>query len=338
MLNRELILHHDDLDGAASAAIVMHHAHWRRGGDVVARPIRYGENVQAVLDAMGDEFDRVFLVDWSPQGAGAIEALYERLGSRLVWIDHHAAAIQGYRASDGGLGGLINGVRMSEADGRPLAACELAWIYCWTPQIRETLAWPRWLTLIGDWDTWRHAKIPDSPAPDIKRYFDQFGIDEMREQLEALVNKTVLVDSQVLVFQAADERAVTQMVDVGRLFGRYERAQDAELMRARAFEATFDGIPAIIANQEFRGSMRFQSVYDQNRHRLMVGFAYDNTNVWAVSLYSEDPNIDCGVLCHRLGQAGPVGSGGGHRVTGGFQTSWDHLRSLIVRADGKLVF
>lgn len=341
-----LILHHDDLDGAASAAVVQFAECTLRGmnrADIVARPIRYGEDVQAVLDALGDDWGIVYVLDWTPQTGGGIQALHARLGERLVWIDHHAAAIQGYRPGD--QPGTppherLNGIRLSESDGRPIAACELTWVNRLARWLGIVPLPPRWLTLIGDWDTWRHAKIPDSPALDIKRYFDQFGIDEMREQLVTLLFKTVQLDERgkLEIDVPAVDRNIAQMVDVGRLFGRYERAQDAELMRARAFEGTFDGVPAIIANGGQRGSGRFASVYDRARHRVMVWCGYENTGVWSVSLYSEDPTLDCGVLCQRIGSEGPVGTGGGHRGAAGFQTTWDHLRTLIVRADGKLVF
>jgi hypothetical protein len=338
-----LILYHNDLDGAASAAIVQfveRSAHGMPSDDFVTRPIRYGEDVHAVLDEVGDDYCQVFVVDWTPpQGCGGIEALSARLGDRLVWIDHHASAIQGYGPDEQqeiSILGRIRGIRLSESDGQPIAACELTWVHLWARWLGSVPSPPKWLQLIGDWDTWRHAKIPDSVAPDVKRYFDQYGIDEMRSQLETLLFKSVTVDvhGAMTVDVAAVDRVTHGIVDVGRIFGKFERAQDAELMRARGFEGTFDGIPAILANFEQRGSMRFESMYDPTRHKIMVGFAYDNTGMWTVSVYSEDPGMDCAEMCKRLGNAGPYKSGGGHRGAAGFQTDWAHLQTLIVRSDG----
>lgn len=337
---RELILHHDDLDGAASAAVIQFFEKKLRGfTDVVARPIRYGEDVHAVLDALGDDFARVFVLDWAPQGNGGIERLHERLGDRLVWIDHHVAAIKGYCPSDSEDAQKINGLRMSEFDGKPMAACELAWGYmlmCLAPG--SPVSPPKWLETIGDWDTWRHEKIHGSLAPLFKLYFDQFGIDAMRVHVFHLLETTVdVVDGRIEVNGGQDWDILDEGVRGGATFRLFEKTQDAELMRSRAFEGTFGGIPAIMANFEHRGSARFESQYDPARHRIRVGFALDNTNVWTVSLYGGDSDIDCGALCAKWGNEGPYKLGGGHRGVGGFQTDWAHLSTLIQRADGKPV-
>lgn len=344
----DLILHHDDLDGAAAAAAILY-ANWHLHSDVttLALPIRYGEDARTVIQDSPEvtalEKDEkatlrtVYIVDWSQQGGGGMAAIQKALHDKtLIWIEHHAAAIAANKDVK------IAGVQASaRPEGAPVAACELAWEWVWEQAGCEDVYVPAWLTLIGDWDTWRHAKQSNSAAPDVKRYFDQFPIREMVQKVVKLFQQTVKVRMDrngVPTLQPRSPEEANQVlrdiVDGGKALAPFERTQDAELMRARAFEGTLDGIPAILANQEFRGSGRFASVYDRKKHKLMVGFALDNTGVWAVSLYSEDPTIDCGILCERLGREGPYKSGGGHRGTGGFQTDWEHLQSLIRRADG----
>jgi nanoRNase/pAp phosphatase (c-di-AMP/oligoRNAs hydrolase) len=82
-----------------------------------------------------------------------------------------------------------------------------------------------------------------------------------------------------------------------------------------------------------RGSDRFASVYDPNKHEIMLGFAYENTDKITVSLYATHPLIDCGAIAKSCGEAGPFPGGGGHKGAAGFQTSWEFLMGTLLKRE-----
>ena len=67
----------------------------------------------------------------------------------------------------------------------------------------------------------------------------------------------------------------------------------------------------ICLNTPLFSSQSFDSVYDPEKHDLMVPFAELANGKWKVSLYSTKPEIDCGAICKTFG-------GGGHKGAAGF--------------------
>jgi hypothetical protein len=190
------------------------------------------------------------------------------------------------------------------------------------------------IRLVGDWDTWRHAAIVDSVAPRFKMAFDSCAPAETIAWFARYVRCWSRLEYERMEAELADK------INRGAAIEQYEIQTSAALMRVRAFEAQLavppqaptrghDVYRVIAANVEQRGSQAFASVYDPARHALMLGFAYENTGRVTVSLYTTAPGVDCGALAQRCGEAGPFASGGGHAKAAGFQTSWEHLWSLL---------
>lgn len=67
----------------------------------------------------------------------------------------------------------------------------------------------------------------------------------------------------------------------------------------------------ICLNTPLFSSQSFDSVYDPEKHDLMVPFAELANGKWKVSLYSTKPEIDCGAIAKTFG-------GGGHKQAAGF--------------------
>jgi hypothetical protein len=143
------------------------------------------------------------------------------------------------------------------------------------------------------------------------------------------------------------EEVTAQAIHIGTSIKMFEVSESAALMKSRAFDAKLV-VPAapgisrdsayaevvysvIAANMGARGSDRFASVYNENRHEIMLGFAYENTEKVTVSLYSTNPDVSCGDIAKRCGDAGPFPGGGGHKGAAGFQTSWEFLMDKLLK-------
>jgi oligoribonuclease NrnB/cAMP/cGMP phosphodiesterase (DHH superfamily) len=331
------IIHHNDLDGYASAGIAK--AFLIRDG---IQPVFYEMNYGMTLpDVFGPE-DTVYVLDFSLQPFDmGMDAIANRV-AKFIWIDHHASSIRAYELlqKEKGIGWGYEGVRL---DG--VCGAELTWAWFNLPgkalaDIRELCATaPQAIKLVGDWDTWRHAKMVDSQAPFFKIAFDTFPPEGIIDWFEHYTTKTL--DHWEM------SAAILDKLNQGVSIKLYEIQESEALMKSRAMNAKLIvpfGTPtkgnsvysAIAANFGSRGSDRFRSVYDPEKHEIMVGFAYENTGKVTVSLYSTNPDIDCGDIAKRCGEAGPFPGGGGHKGEAGFQTSWEFLMHalLVLQTEG----
>jgi oligoribonuclease NrnB/cAMP/cGMP phosphodiesterase (DHH superfamily) len=262
---------------------------------------------------------------------------------KFIWIDHHASSISAYELlqKEKGIGWGYDGVRI---DGFCGAELTWAWFSANRGNLLQSLSSlptlcaeaPDALKLVGDWDTWRHKNIVDSKAPFFKTYFDTMVPEGIIEWFYHYTLDTLRSNSDYTTTVNVDEA-----VRVGTSIKMYEVSESSALMKSRAFDAELTvPYPAsihgrhvysvIAANFGARGSDRFASVYDHEKHQIMLGFAYENTGKVTVSLYSIDPDIDCGDIAKRCGELGPFPGGGGHKGAAGFQTSWEFLMEKLL--------
>ena len=66
----------------------------------------------------------------------------------------------------------------------------------------------------------------------------------------------------------------------------------------------------VCLNTASRGSWQFNSVYDPEKHDVMVAYCRLKTGKWRVSLYSTKPEVDCGAICKSFGGGGHAGAAG----------------------------
>lgn len=328
------IIHHNDLDGYASAGVARAYLATQK-----IYPKLIEMNYGMTLPDVFKPEDTVYMLDFSLQPFDkGMETLANSV-DKFIWIDHHASSISAYKLlkEERGLSWGYDGVRL---DG--YCGAELTW--AWfnlsgksLTQLEELcLNVPDAIKLVGDWDTWRHAGILGSKAPFFKMYFDTLVPEEIVEWFHHYIHDTLRPNSDYITMTMIDE-----VIRVGTQIKMYEVNESAALMKSRAFDATLT-VPfakhmpgsavysVIAANIEQRGSDRFASVYKPEKHEIMVGFAYENTGKVTVSFYSTHPLIDCGELAKRCGEAGPFPSGGGHKGAAGFQTSWEFLMGTLL--------
>lgn len=136
--SRMWVIHHNDLDGRCSAAIVRHATVEEPGRVIIFIECDYGNyNNKIPYEAIQPE-DQVVIVDFSLQPPDMQRVI--DTGAYIIWIDHHATAAE-YPYQQ------LRGLR-DFAD-KAWSGCELTWRYFFSG-----VPVPRVVELIGDYDKW----------------------------------------------------------------------------------------------------------------------------------------------------------------------------------------
>ena len=266
--------HSADLDGHCSGALVK-----RFFPLCEMTGINYGQEFP--WDSI-EKGERVFMVDFSLQPFTDMIKL--RGMCDLTWVDHHETAISDARKHDFIVDGKLS---------IGIAGCELVWRYLY-----PTDSVPRAVYLLGRYDVWDHDDEDTLPF--------QYG---MRQYTNTLPDNTGFWE-EVFTHKYLWEK----IADTGRTLLSYEAAQNEKFCRAYSFETNFNGFTGICANRGFTNSKVFDSVYDPEKHHMMITFCRLKlpAKKWTVSLYSTRDDVDCGAIAKSLG-------GGGHKGAAGFQ-------------------
>lgn len=279
--------------------------------NIKVHPINYGQD----LPDIDYKEDFVYVVDFSIQPNEQMKELYEKLGDRLIWIDHHKTSVEAEEEIEELK--EIPGVRVVGDDNGLLAGCELTWKFFLDTDV------PQIMQLIGDWDTWRHVDIPGSKAPEVINYMKSMRISPDNS---AAINfwTDLIFDMMHLPVSFGDvrehEKKVIKIIDEGEIILRYVERDNEENARAISFEAVIEGHPAIVMNSG-KGPNIFDSVYNEERHDIKASFSCEKGQHWTVSLYT-DKDIDVSEICKKYG-------GGGHKKAAGFQINTTDLTEMF---------
>jgi oligoribonuclease NrnB/cAMP/cGMP phosphodiesterase (DHH superfamily) len=217
----------------------------------------------------------VFVVDFS---FPAKDMEWLNSHSQLVWCDHHKSAIEKCARIDG-----IRGVREIGT-----AGCELTWLH-----LNPDQEMPLSVHLLGRYDVWDHRDSRVLPF--------QYG---MRDQDETLP------DAEIWPAVIEDESKVFEIIAHGETVLAYQTKQDAKYAKAMAYESDFHGLRALIMNKPFSSSKAFDSIYDPDRHDIMILFGV-KSGEFKYSLYSGKDSVDVSSIAVQYG-------GGGHKGAAGF--------------------
>ncbi len=271
------IYHSRDLDGFASGAIIK---------------LKYPDAVMIGYD-YGLPFDlslvngkKVIMADVSMP----MDIMYDianRSNWNLTWIDHHISAIKDYNNFVGVGESFCKAVLDNS-----ISACEGTWKYLFPDEPT-----PKMITLLGEYDTWRNQ---DKNRWENEILPFQFGMRLFCNSLDNFPDN---------VFW--DNTFIPSVIEKGNVILKYQAKVNEALCKKAAFEFDFEGLKAIVLNGVGFNSDVFKTVYDPQKHDIMMMFQF-NGKFWVVSLYTTKDEIDCSVLAKEKG-------GGGHKKAAGFE-------------------
>jgi oligoribonuclease NrnB/cAMP/cGMP phosphodiesterase (DHH superfamily) len=266
-----LCIHHNDLDGRCSAAIV-------KLAFPAAKCLELGYEDPIPWELIKGE--RVWIVDFAFQPFEHMIRAAQSAAA-LTWIDHHKASIDAAKAAGFEVEGL-------QEIGR--AGCELTWAF-----VRGDDPEPQAVRLLGRFDVWDHEDPEVLPFQ-----FAMRGVDDTSPGASILWDRLLSAD---------DGPLVAEFVKRGAHIQEYQRVIDRETVEDMAFETEIDGLRAIACNAQ-RGSELFASVFDPSRHDLMLSFRWVKGR-WTVSLYSPAGSaVDVAKICAAYGGGGHANAGG----------------------------
>jgi len=308
------IYHHNDMDGHASGAITalgLEHIGIKPENILFYR-MNYG---QPFDDSEVDyDKDHIYVVDFSLQP-------YERMGelaekAKLIWIDHHITSCEWaqntYKNKRIPWQGCLQ-------EG-PRAACELCWEWFFDTPI------PDLIKRISQYDVWNK----DYPSYDWET--EQIPLQMYLQSIETKPAKSMdwwrnqFQYGVALLLSCQDIR---KMIEEGTALQEFNDKQLKSLTLGHGYDADFCGYKVFALNTPQGGSRQFEVVIEMKDYDMVCAFRLYKGEYWVVNLYSVKDDINCGALAKKLGAEGPYKSGGGHPGAAGFQTSKEHLFSIL---------
>ena len=269
--------HKSDLDGHCSGAIIKYHY-----PECEMIGVEYDDTVNFETINTGEI---VFVVDFSFD-----KETMKRLAkiTTLIWVDHHKSSIEENKEISW-IFGKRQASGLSEDKNQDKAACELTW------EVFGYADTPLGIKLLSQYDVW-NLKNPDV------LYF-QYGM----RQFDTRPEKNLF--NWEYIFKNSDN-IVDDIIHSGEIILAYENEQNKKYANGMAYESKFEGYNAIVMNKPFANSSSFDSVWDEEKHDIMILFG-TKKNEYKYSIYTKKNNIDCSVIAKKYG-------GGGHPMASGF--------------------
>ena len=262
-----LVIHHDDLDGKCAAAIMQYA---QPSKSVEFYPIQYGDDFSP--DITKDRVVAILDFSFKPDVMSKIVENAER----VIWCDHHKTAKDYNYNVDG----------FCDFSEKGLAGCECTWKWCFGDSQRQV---PKAVTLIGDYDAWRHEH-----APETTQFYE--GLKTFQEPLTELWQ--ILFDEKASIIQS--------IIDRGDICIQYRDQYCQHLLSKYSYQTSIDGVNAIALNVQSFGSNAFGEAFHE--YPICIAYIY-NGSQYVVSLYSK--SVDVSLIAKKFG-------GGGHKGAAGF--------------------
>lgn len=266
--------HKVDLDGVCSATIVRY-----KHKECELIGVDYGESFPWNII---EKDEIVYMVDFALQPFEQMIKLYN--SCNLIWIDHHKSAITEYMKTAVSIRGL-------REEGQ--AGCELTWQYLFS-DVRI----PEAVKYLGRYDIW------DISNPEYMQF--QYG---MKSELNVMNPEAPVWN---IITHTGLTNGVAKTLEKGKSILSYINNDFKVYAAKHAHEVQFEGMSCIAINRGCASSTLFDSMYEKNKHKLMIPYCKLPDGRWTISLYTTHTNIDCGSIAKKYG-------GGGHQQAAGFQ-------------------
>lgn len=256
-----ICLHHNDLDGRCSAAIV-----YKANAQCAFIEMDYRSPLP-VRDIAWEE--HVVIVDFSLQRDGDWDKLFSRTQD-VVWIDHHETAI---KRDVIGIHDTLPGLRRTDRCG--------AWL-TWEFYNHGTEP-PYVVKLVDQWDRWVHQD-----ADEVLDFVAGMKIQDQDPRSEAWA-------------LLLDDYGVTDIQGDGKIVRSYEIKENAEIVSQYSYPVILNGHHCLACNSNRRNSKVFDSVpVVADRPEIFIAYVHDGKN-YTVSLYSTTVKVNDIAAAHGGG-------------------------------------
>lgn len=300
-----VIYHRVDCDGLASMMIAKDY-YTKKGFCVEKLGWNYGDEVPGIKELL-EKYSSVVMVDLSfpPQ---YMKELKELGKGRFTWIDHHQTALlaaesEGY--SD------LPGIRQETGK----AACELVWSY-----YNPDLPVPRFIKLLGQYDTWRKSEC-DWEGEILPLQYS------IREKLGLKASEWEKDWDNLL----EDEEILDWYIETGKSIYSYQSDLWKSWVKNYAFPVLVDGkYKGICMLSPMFGSSCYASVLED--YEIFIIVNKKSSGQIAIGMYKEPesaPDFKCG---EYLSQFNP--ENGGHACAGGGIIGKEVFKRLVF--DGEI--
>lgn len=272
-MNKILCIHHTDLDGAASAAVVGL-AH--RTDQVTYIKYNFGQELKP--EWLGG-YDKIYAVDISFRDEPWVYEL-----PNLIWIDHHKTAIDSYQ------GPSLPGLRKIGK-----GACELCWEYFFPDQ-----ECPELIQYLSTYDVWDKVRFNWEIIEKIEWGAKaKYGIDPaliIYDLVRSIEPNSIIIDD---------------LRDSGELILNYQTRVYKSRLKEYGMEfPNFFGYRVLaMCTQDFTAKT-FEAQWDPEKYDIMMPFCFHPAGFVRCSLYTSKDEIDCSSLAAYLGGGGHRGAAG----------------------------
>ena len=323
MNNATLILHHNDNDGKAAAAIIMQSVVDAGTGYYKLIECDYTKTLEEYINSIEDwaNSKEVYILDYSISNdidAQYLNKIYVTLGSRLIWIDHHKTSLEilnnpSYSGFKNIIGPRINGI----------SGCALTWLY---KHIDTNDINPVYVEFLNRYNNTQQVVQPDCAmtilrdleCPTVLQFIHSYDIwdtndliisfhygfgDKSPEEIRKIISGETdinIADIQNIGFFIRNNIKEENKKEV------YEHSFEVDVNYR---EATYK---ALALNTNRFTSLTFGDII--NEYDLVIPFLFDGEH-WRYSMYTVKDTVDVSVLCKALG-------GGGHAKASGFSKDY----------------
>jgi len=280
-----IIFYHDDLDGRASAQVILHSLE-HKAPHTTLFPMNYG-NKPPPISLYSSKFvpkEDIYIVDFSLSEEYMCQLI--NAGYNVHWIDHHVSAIKRLARFS-----HLPGIRNTNQ-----AACVLTWQYF------NTLSKPPFpILLIEDYDIWKWeykehtayfyfgAQLYDT----IPRYNNYFWKDAFNSE------------------EPYKSFFLTRIQKEGRIICDYRQNFYKDLRKQIGFECEFEEYKCFAMNVAKTGSQAvgtsLTGEYLDGSYDILIAY-YHNGEDFCISLYSN--KVDVSKIAEKYNGGGHVGAAG----------------------------
>lgn len=306
-----IIYHKDDNDGVVSAAIfvdhIIHHLGKKRE-DIGLMPADYNtlnKMDKKYLNNLINNHKNIIITDISFNDHTMMTYLYKKMGSNLIWIDHHGPVIKDSVAKKYD---DIRGLRDTKN-----SALLNAYYFLYSPfgELDDNIVVPETYKILSAYDSWSYERLGYS-LNYVRNINTGFTLEyklNIDDWISAVHN---INDSGWQTY--CEKGLITNMHNYGLTINNYEAIKNTMLMDSSADKEWLVGDrPAVALFSCGASNSQIFASLQNTIYKNGIVFKREQGKTWSVSLYNinEDPEFHCGnFLQDNYGGGGHQGAAG----------------------------